>query len=129
MIEWRALSIQFRALIVEDRALLGECTSLSIEHRCLSARCSSAMGWLRLVGFLKFHVSFAKEPYKRDYVQQKRPIISRSLRSVATPYAELNTEGRDVLIDIGLFWLEIGPLRLEIDARSRAVQCRARLSE
>jgi len=26
-----------------------------------------AMGWLRLVGSLKLYVSFAKEPYKRDY--------------------------------------------------------------
>ena len=27
----------------------------------------------------------AKEPYKRDYIQQKRPIILRSLLIVATP--------------------------------------------
>jgi len=27
------------------------------------------MGWLRLVGSLKWQVSFAKEPYKRDYIQ------------------------------------------------------------
>jgi len=44
------------------------------------------MGWLRLVGSLKFQVSFAKEPYKRDYTLQKRPIILRSLLIVATPY-------------------------------------------
>jgi len=25
------------------------------------------IGWLRLVGFLKSYVFFAKEPYKRDY--------------------------------------------------------------
>jgi len=30
------------------------------------------MGWLRLVGSLKLQVSFAKEPYKRDYILQKR---------------------------------------------------------
>jgi len=45
-----------------------------------------AMGWLRKVGSLKLHVSFAKEPYKRGYVLQKRPIILRSLIIVATPY-------------------------------------------
>jgi len=28
---------------------------------------------------------FAKEPYKRDYILQKRPVILRSLRIVATP--------------------------------------------
>jgi len=44
------------------------------------------MGWLRLVGSLKLYVSFAKEPYKWDYILQKKPIISRSLPIVATPY-------------------------------------------
>ena len=44
------------------------------------------MGWLRLVGSLKLQVSFAKEPYKRDDILQKRPIILRSLLNVATPY-------------------------------------------
>jgi len=27
------------------------------------------------LGLLKLQVSFAKEPYKRDYILQKRPII------------------------------------------------------
>jgi len=26
------------------------------------------MGWLRFVGSFKLYVSFAKEPYKRDYI-------------------------------------------------------------
>ena len=43
-----------------------------------------SMGWLRLVGSLKLQVSFAKEPYKKDYILQKRPIILRSLLIVAT---------------------------------------------
>ena len=43
-------------------------------------------GWLRLVGSLKLYVSFAKEPYKRDYILHKRPVILRSLLIVATPY-------------------------------------------
>ena len=33
------------------------------------------MGWLRLVGSSKLQLSFAKEPYKRDYILQKRLII------------------------------------------------------
>ena len=49
----------------------------------------SIMGWLRLVGSLKLQVSFAKEPYKRDYILQKSPIILRSLLTVATPYIYL----------------------------------------
>ena len=43
------------------------------------------MGWLRLVGCLKLYVSFAKEPYKRHDILQKRPTILRSLLTVATP--------------------------------------------
>jgi len=32
-------------------------------------------GWLRFVGSLKLEVSFAKEPYKRDDILQKRHTI------------------------------------------------------
>ena len=35
----------------------------------------TAMRWLWLVGSIKLQVSFAKEPYKRDYILQKRPVI------------------------------------------------------
>ena len=35
----------------------------------------ASMGWLRLVGSSKLQVSSAKEPYKRDYILQKRSII------------------------------------------------------
>ena len=42
------------------------------------------IGWLRLVGASKLYVSFAKEPYKRDDILQKRPTIIRSLLIVAT---------------------------------------------
>jgi len=31
-------------------------------------------------------IAHAKEPYKRDYILQKRPIILRSLLIVANPY-------------------------------------------
>ena len=43
------------------------------------------MEWLRLVGSLKLQVSFAKEPYNRDDILQKRLIILRSLLIVAIP--------------------------------------------
>ena len=52
----------------------------------LYTRSVETMGWLRLVGSLKLQVSFAKEPYKRDDILQKRPIILRGLLIVATPY-------------------------------------------
>jgi len=51
-----------------------------------SVRIYSTMGWLWLVGSLKLYVSFAKDPYKRDNILQKKPIILRSLLIVATPY-------------------------------------------
>jgi len=47
---------------------------------------SWAMPWLWLVGSIKLYVSFAKEPYKRDGILQKRPIIESILLTAATPY-------------------------------------------
>ena len=56
------------------------------------------MRWLRLVDFFTSYVSFAKEPYKRDDILPKRPMILRSLviiaipcahRIIAIPYAHL----------------------------------------
>jgi len=46
----------------------------------------AAMGWLRLVGSFKSYVSCAREPYKRDYILQKRPVVFRSLLIVAIPH-------------------------------------------
>jgi len=43
------------------------------------------IGWLRLVASIKLKVSIAKEPYKRDDILQKRPIILSILLTVATP--------------------------------------------
>ena len=54
------------------------------------------MGWLRLVGSLKWSVSFAKETHKRDDNLQKRPIILRSLLIVATPDGNLYCSSRVV---------------------------------
>jgi len=42
--------------------------------------------FVRCIYSLLHKVSFAKEPYKRDYIPQKSPIILRSLLIVATPY-------------------------------------------
>jgi len=44
------------------------------------------MGWLRLVASIKLYVYFAKEPYKKDHILQKWPIIVSILLTVATPY-------------------------------------------
>jgi len=58
-------------------------------HESGSSRSSSSrlsMRWLRWVGTKKLKVSFAKEPYKRDDILQKRPLILRSLLIEVTPY-------------------------------------------
>jgi len=47
---------------------------------------AAAMEGLRLVGSLKIEDSFAKEPHQTDCILQKRPIIWRSLRIIATPW-------------------------------------------
>ena len=62
------------------------------------------MGWLRLVGSLKLQVSFAKEPYKRDYIVQKRPVILRSLLLKATPYTQIFNKSERFA---RLIWLRI----------------------
>ena len=41
------------------------------------------MGWLQLVGSIQLEVSFAKEPYKRDDILKKKPIIESILLTVA----------------------------------------------
>jgi len=61
---------------------------MKIRKRPISKQIEMNMRWLRLVGSLKVQVSFAKEPYKREYILQKRPIFLRSLLLIATPYEE-----------------------------------------
>jgi len=45
------------------------------------------MWWLRWVGSWKLQVSFAKDPYRRDDILQKRHIILRGLLIEATTYS------------------------------------------
>jgi len=47
------------------------------------------MRLLQLVGSLKIQASFAKEPYTRHDILQKRPVILRSLLIVATSIVDL----------------------------------------
>ena len=46
---------------------------------------------LTILTHTQLEVSFAKEPYKRDFMLQKRPVIVLILLTVATPYAQLAT--------------------------------------
>ena len=50
---------------------------------------SAHIGVATISRLLKLKRLFAKEPYKRDDILQKRPIIFRSLLSVATPYVHI----------------------------------------
>ena len=85
-------------------------------HICLyilacwrSRRHVGDMGWLRLVGSLKLQVSFAKEPYKRGYILQKRPVLLRSLLIVATPHPPSTHEKPN----IHMGWLRlVGSLKI-----------------
>ena len=43
------------------------------------------MQWLQVVGSLNLQVSFAKEPYERDDILQKRPKILRRLLIIGAP--------------------------------------------
>jgi len=77
-------------MCVRDATLSGvpECVADMCIAVCVCVLYCVCMVWLRLVGSLKSLVSFAKEPYKRDNILQKRPIILRSLLIVATPTSE-----------------------------------------
>ena len=55
---------------------------------CIYSHIDVPMGCLQLVGSLTLQVPFAKEPYKRYYILQKGPIISKSLLIVAIPYPD-----------------------------------------
>jgi len=57
------------------------CDSFRKNESCDSFR----MEWLRLVGSIKLQVSFAKEPYERDDILQKKLKILSILLTVATP--------------------------------------------
>jgi len=59
------------------------------EREQVCVRETTAMGCLRLVGALKFQVSFAEYTLFYRALLQKRPIILRSLLIVATPYTKL----------------------------------------
>ena len=54
-------------------------------HTCVVC-VRETMGWLRLVGSLKWQVSFAEYSLFYRALLQKRPTILRSLLIVATPY-------------------------------------------
>jgi len=81
----------FACVCVRERERQRERESVCVQF-CAKIACnhlrksSPHMGWLRLVGWIKSYVSFAKKPYKRDDLLQKRPIILSILLTVATSY-------------------------------------------
>ena len=48
-----------------------QCAAVCCSATWQIARLVWGMGWLMLAGSIKWYVSFAKEPYKRDYILQK----------------------------------------------------------
>ena len=87
-----SLSLSGSLSLIDSPTLSLLSLSLFISHTqarycCLAVPIHfSLMGWLRLVGSIKVYASFAKEPYKRDYILQKRHMILSILLTVATPY-------------------------------------------
>jgi len=61
-------------------------------------------------GLLKITGLFAKEPFKRDDILQKRPVILRSLQIKATPYRKQDWMGSDWMGSdwMGSDWMELG---------------------
>ena len=63
----------------QDRSCVDRCTWMCVYVVlvCVSVLEMGVVGtwWLWFVGSIKLQVSFAKEPYKRDDILQKRPII------------------------------------------------------
>jgi len=52
------------------------CSSeLTFENLYPGAGSDTVLGWLRLIGSVKLHVSFAKEFYKKGCILQKRCVI------------------------------------------------------
>jgi len=72
--------LKFVHVYADSVALLTN--EIRLEHPALYVD----MGWLWLIGSLKLKVSFAKQPYKKNDILQKRLIIVRSLLIVATPF-------------------------------------------
>jgi len=78
------------------------------------------MRWLRLVGSLEIYITFAKGPYKRDCILQKRPLFLRSLLIIATPYEIKQLLWREVQkSDRQRLWYEVTDESLYIWVESR----------
>jgi len=61
------------------------CNTADMSFSKLSYIVMSCMGWLRVLGSIKLHVSFAEYSLVYRALLQKKPIILRSLLIVATP--------------------------------------------
>jgi len=74
------------------------------------------MGWLRLVGSLKWHVSFAEYRLFHRSLLHKRPIIWRSVLIVATPHVQCRQYRWSIdCVHELLNWLETLTSRSSID--------------
>jgi len=97
------MCISAYAYVWVERMCVCACALVRVRARvCVCELAGVSIGWLRFVGSLKLQVSFAKEPYKRDSILQKRRIILRSLLIVATPWVCATP---DVTLSQGELWL------------------------
>jgi len=82
---WTILSSTHISYVLQCVAVSNWCSTWTILTSTHVPACLP-YGVATISRLLKMIVSFAKEPYKRDYILQKRPKILRSLLIVATPY-------------------------------------------
>ena len=79
LLDWFEVDLGFTELLFIEIDLCVMCVFCALLWGCvfcaLRTKDFSCMGWLRLVGSLKLQVSFANEPFKRDYILQTKPII------------------------------------------------------
>jgi len=78
--------LQKRLIILRSLLIVATPYPYILDESVIYPQKGRDFGWLRFVGSSKSQVSFAKLPYKRDDILQKRPIILRSLLIIAIPY-------------------------------------------
>ena len=82
------------------------CVFVCVVHRYTHGlTLSSQYGVATISRLLEITVSLAKEPYKRDYILEKRPMILRSLL-IPTPYDQFchpNVKNSNIRITFNIF--------------------------
>jgi len=100
--------------------------TVRFQRMLVLSSCGATMRWLQLVGCSELYVSFATEPYQRDDILQKRPIILRSLLIGAT----LSSHCDQKRLCLSRKWLRlVGSLKLSVSFAEYRLFYRSRLQK